>query len=126
LIWYYKNEKLQLIVCYIVYFRKGSASLKDQEEHVHEHNHHHKERKQVFNRLARIEGHVRSVKQMTLDGRDCPDLLLQIAAIRKALDGVAKVILKDHLEECVTSSLDPTNRERVLKDLQLALDHFIR
>ncbi len=94
-------------------------------EHAHEH-HHHKERKKVYNRLARIEGHVRSVKQMTEAGRDCPDLLLQIAAIRKALDGVAKVILKDHLEECVTSSLDSTDRERVLKDLQQALDHFIR
>jgi DNA-binding FrmR family transcriptional regulator len=105
---------------------KGSADL-DDHEHTHEHDHHHhKERKQVINRLARIEGHVRSVKQMTLDGRDCPDLLLQIAAIRKALDGVAKVILKDHLEECVTSSLDPTDRERVLKELQQALDHFIR
>jgi DNA-binding FrmR family transcriptional regulator len=92
----------------------------------HEHHHEHKERKQVINRLARIEGHVRSVKQMTLDGRDCPELLLQIAAIRKALDGVAKVILKDHLEECVTSSLEPIDRERVLKDLQLALENYIR
>jgi DNA-binding FrmR family transcriptional regulator len=95
------------------------------DDHEHEH-HHHKARKQVINRLARIEGHVRSVKQMTLDGRDCPDLLLQIAAIRKALDGAAKVILKDHLEECVTSSLDQADRERVLKELQEALDHFIR
>lgn len=64
-----------------------------------EHGHSHKVRKQVVNRLARIEGHVRAVKEMELEGRDCPDLLLQISAIRKALDSVGKVILKDHLKQ---------------------------
>lgn len=43
---------------------------------------HHKHRKQIENRLAKIEGHVRSVKNMTSEGRDCGDLLIQIAAIR--------------------------------------------
>ncbi|MHB1803321.1 MAG: metal-sensing transcriptional repressor [Actinomycetes bacterium] len=90
------------------------------------HHHPHKERKQVINRLARIEGHVRSIKEMAENGRDCPDLLLQIAAVRKALDGAAKVILKDHLEECVMAAAGQTDQEQVLKDLQNALDHFIR
>ena len=92
----------------------------------HEDHHHHKERKQVFNRLARIEGHVRSVKQMTQDGRDCPELLLQIAAIRKALDGVAKVILKDHLQECVITAIDQADKEKIISVLQHALDRYIR
>lgn len=90
------------------------------------HYHPHKQRKQVVNRLARIEGHVRSIKEMAANDRDCPDLLLQIAAVRKALDGVAKVILKDHLEGCVVAAAGQSNQEQVLKDLQNALDHFIR
>ncbi|SDO23587.1 DNA-binding transcriptional regulator, FrmR family [Paenibacillus sp. yr247] len=90
------------------------------------HHHFHKERKQVINRLARIEGHVRAIKDMAQSERDCPELLLQIAAVRKALDGVAKVILKDHIEECVVSSFGHDNQEQVLKDLHNALDHFIR
>ena len=49
----------------------------------------------MVNRLARIEGHVRAVKEMAANGRDCPDILLQIAAIQKALDSTAKLILKD-------------------------------
>jgi len=59
-------------------------------EHVHHHEHPHQKRNQVANRLARIEGHVRSVKEMAAIGRDCPDILLHIAAIQKALDSTAK------------------------------------
>lgn len=91
-----------------------------------DHHHPHKERKQVVNRLARIEGHVRAIKEMTGAGRDCPDLLLQIAAVQKALDGVAKIILKDHLEQCILPVVDPNERSKVLLDLQDALDHYMR
>ena len=69
---------------------------------------------------------MRSIKEMATGGRDCPDLLLQIAAVRKALDNVAKVILKDHLEQCVMKAAGQSNQEQVLEDLQNALDHFIR
>lgn len=54
--------------------------------------------KEMLFPTRRIEGHVRSIRDMADNGRDCQDLLLRIAAVRKALDGVAKVILKDHLE----------------------------
>ncbi|SFV08354.1 metal-sensing transcriptional repressor [Alicyclobacillus macrosporangiidus] len=91
-----------------------------------DHHHPHKQRKQVVNRLARIEGHIRAVKEMADGGRDCSELLIQIAAVQKALDGVAKVILKDHLEECVVSAVDHKDLDKVLKDLQSALDHYIR
>jgi CsoR family transcriptional regulator, copper-sensing transcriptional repressor len=86
----------------------------------------HKERKQVVNRLARIEGHVRAIKEMAKTGRDCPELLIQIAAVRRALDGVAKVVLKDHLNECVVSSIGRENQEKILNDFQNALDRYIR
>ncbi|MMZ57734.1 Copper-sensing transcriptional repressor CsoR [compost metagenome] len=92
----------------------------------HEHHHPHKERKKVVNRLARIEGHVRAIKEMARDGRDCPDLLLQIAAIQKALDSTAKVILKDHLESCVVHAVREGDEEQVLENLNKALDHYIR
>jgi DNA-binding FrmR family transcriptional regulator len=52
-------------------------------KHEHHHNdHEHKYRKQIINRLARIEGHMRSVKETTVNGRDCSEVLLQIAAVR--------------------------------------------
>jgi CsoR family transcriptional regulator, copper-sensing transcriptional repressor len=92
----------------------------------HQHNHEHKERKNVINRLARIEGHIRGVKQMAIDGRDCPDLLLQIAAIRKALDNTAILIFEDHMENCLVDAVHQGNEQEVLQDIKKALDNFIR
>jgi CsoR family transcriptional regulator, copper-sensing transcriptional repressor len=94
--------------------------------HENNHQHNHKHRKSVINRLARIEGHVRSVKQMAVDERECPDLLLQIAAIRKALDNTAKLILTDHMENCLVGAVHNGNEEQVLQDIKKALDNFIR
>jgi CsoR family transcriptional regulator, copper-sensing transcriptional repressor len=92
----------------------------------HQHNHNHKERKNVINRLSRIEGHVRGVKQMAIEGRDCPDILLQIAAIRKALDNTAKLIFTDHMENCLVDAVHQGNEQEVIKDIKKALDNFIR
>ena len=44
--------------------------------------HIHKNKKAVTNRLARIEGHIHAVKKMIEDDRDCPEVLIQIAAVR--------------------------------------------
>jgi DNA-binding FrmR family transcriptional regulator len=89
-------------------------------------SHTHASQKQVLNRLARIEGHVKAVKNMVADGRDCPDVLLQIAAIRKALDNTAKTILKDHLEHCLIHAVNEGEQEDVLRKLQEALDRYIQ
>jgi CsoR family transcriptional regulator, copper-sensing transcriptional repressor len=94
--------------------------------HTHSHSHSHKNTKAIINRLARIEGHVRSIKDMATAQRDCSDLLLQIAAVRKALDSTAKVILKEHLETCVIEAIYHGNQDDVVKNLNKALDHFIR
>ncbi|WP_312561450.1 metal-sensing transcriptional repressor [Anaerospora sp.] len=90
------------------------------------HNHIHAHQKQVVNRLARIEGHVRAIKQMSAEGRDCPEVLLQIAAVRKALDNTAKLILKDHLEHCLVHAVNDGEQDKFLKNLQDAIDHYIR
>ena len=88
--------------------------------------HVHTKQRQVINRLARIEGHVRSVKNMVSEGRDCSEVLLQIAAIRKALDSTAKVVLKDHLEHCLFHAIENKTDQTFLQDLQKALDHYIK
>lgn len=95
-------------------------------EENHGHSHSHKHQHQVVNRLSRIEGHIRAIKQMTVEGRDCADILLQFAAVRKALDNAAKLLLKDHLENCVVDAVNLGNEEKVLQDLNKALDHYIR
>ncbi len=73
----------------------------DHHEHNHAHGHTHTQTKAVLNRLSRAIGHLESVKRMVEDGRDCTEVLVQLAAVRSALSGTAKVILKDHLEHCI-------------------------
>jgi DNA-binding FrmR family transcriptional regulator len=70
-------------------------------EGAHTHHHDHTQTKAVVNRLARAIGHLESVKRMVEDGRDCTEVLVQLAAVRSALNSTAKVILKDHLEHCI-------------------------
>jgi DNA-binding FrmR family transcriptional regulator len=100
--------------------------MSEHHHHVHEHHHVHKQRKQVVNRLARIEGHVRSIKEMAREERDCSEILLQIAAVRKALDNTAKILLKDHLESCIVDAVRHGNQDKVLHDLNKALENYIR
>lgn len=93
---------------------------------VHEHTHNHPNKKKVVNRLARIEGHVRSIKNMVENDRDCSEVLIQIAAVRKALDNAAKVILKDHLEHCILHAMQEDNSSKSLEDFETALDRYLR
>jgi DNA-binding FrmR family transcriptional regulator len=85
----------------------------------------HTKTRQVLNRLARIEGHVRSIRQMVADDRPCPEVLIQIAAARSALDQAARVLLEDHLVHCVVEAKTRGNVARAVGDLKEALDRFI-
>ncbi len=90
--------------------------------HNHGHRHSHTQTKAVINRLARAIGHLESVKRMVEDGRDCTDVLIQLAAVRSALNSTAKVILKDHLEHCVS---DAGAESPDLQALNEAIDKFM-
>ncbi len=88
---------------------------------AHRHEHH----QQVLNRLARIEGHVRAIKKMVDADTPCPDVLVQIAAVRSALNGVGRVILEDHLRSCMMEAVEKDDYEQALRDLKASLDKFI-
>lgn len=85
----------------------------------------HTKTRQVVNRLARIEGHVRSIRQMVADDRPCPEVLIQIAAARSALDQAARVLLEDHMEHCIVEAKTRGNVAAAVADLREALDRFI-
>lgn len=60
-----------------------------------------KERDAIVQRLKRIEGQARGVQKMVEDGRDCMDILNQIAAIRAAVNGLSGELLETYLIRCV-------------------------
>ena len=92
-------------------------------EHEHTHAHGHTQTKAVLNRLSRAIGPLESVKRMVEDGRDCTEVLVQLAAVRSALSGTAKVILKDHLEHCLDDVSSGDSDQ--LTALNEAIDKFM-
>jgi DNA-binding FrmR family transcriptional regulator len=62
---------------------------------------------------------------MIQDSRPCPDVLIQIAAVRGALDRVARMILDEHLTECIARAAEEGNIEAEIQELKAALDRFL-
>nr|WP_236777920.1 metal-sensing transcriptional repressor [Anoxybacter fermentans] len=85
----------------------------------------HPNTKRVIYRLARIAGHTNAIKKMVEEGRDCSEILIQIAAVKSALNNVGKLILKDHINHCVVKAIEENNTE-ILEDLQDAIDKFVK
>jgi CsoR family transcriptional regulator, copper-sensing transcriptional repressor len=92
---------------------------------AHSHIHTEASQKAILNRLSRIEGHIRGIKSMVQESRPCPDVLVQIAAVRGALDRVARMILDEHLSECIVRAAEAGNIELELAELRTALDRFL-
>ena len=90
----------------------------------HEHKHSHTQTKAVLNRLSRAIGHLESVRKMVEDGRDCTEVLVQLAAVRSALNNTAKVILKDHVEHCLADAVEHGDMEAIAQ-LDCAIEQFM-
>lgn len=89
------------------------------------HPHHHENTKAVLNRMNRAIGHMEAVKTMIEDGRDCSEVLVQIAAVRSAINNIGKIILEDHINHCLVDAIE-TGDDQVLKDLNNAINKFIK
>ena len=97
----------------------------NQADSVHPHVHSEESLRRIINRLSRIEGHVRGIKNMVQQNTSCPDVLLQIAAVRGALDKVARIVLDEHLTECIARAAEEGNIESEIEQLKAALDRFL-
>ncbi|MEO0934616.1 MAG: metal-sensitive transcriptional regulator [Cyanobacteria bacterium J06641_2] len=92
---------------------------------THDHVHSEESLRKIVNRLSRIEGHVRGIKTMVQQNTPCPDVLLQIAAVRGAIDKVARIVLDEHLTECVARAAKDGNIDAEMEELKAALDRFL-
>lgn len=63
------------------------------------------EYKDLMNRLSRIEGQVRGIKGMVEREAYCTDILVQVAAVRAALNSFNKMLLANHIKTCVTRDI---------------------
>lgn len=87
--------------------------------------HYHKNSKAVINRLSRAIGHLESVKKMVEEGRDCSEVLVQIAAVKSAVNNIGKVVLQEHISHCVVDAVE-SGEQKILEDLSIAIDKFMK
>jgi DNA-binding FrmR family transcriptional regulator len=85
----------------------------------------HKHRKKVIDRLSRIEGHVRGIKKMVEEDRDCPDLLHQLAAVKAAINKTSELILEDHIQSCLIDAVNEGTTEESVKELMAAVSKLV-
>ncbi len=78
------------------------------------------EKKNLTKRLNIIEGQVRGINQMIEDDRYCDDVLVQIAAVNKALKSLGNHILESHLKTCVAYDIQMGNLD-ILEEVMLLI-----
>ena len=83
------------------------------------------EKKDLMNRLKRIEGQVRGVEGMLESGAYCTDILMQVSAITSALNSFNKVLLKNHVKTCVAENIRSGNDE-VIDELVTTLQKLMK
>jgi DNA-binding FrmR family transcriptional regulator len=74
-------------------------------------------KKNAFTRLKKIEGQIRGIMKMVDQEKYCIDIINQITAAEKALDGVAKNIMKRHIESCVTEAIIQGEGQKKIDEL---------
>lgn len=93
--------------------------------HHHGHTHSHTHTKAVLNRLSRAIGHMESIRRMVEEGRDCSEVLIQLSAVKAAINNTGKVILQDHIEHCIVDAIESGDHE-ALEELNKAIDRFMK
>ncbi len=101
-------------------------------EHDHDHGHvHHKhihsqaEKKAVINRLSKAAGHIDAIKRMVENDADCSEVLIQLAAVRAAINNTGNLVLKNHISQCIVEAVKEGD-DQAIKDLNNAIDRFMK
>ena len=92
---------------------------------THTHTHSHEHTKAVLNRLSRAIGHLESIKKLVENGRDCSEVLIQLSAVKAAINNTGKVILQDHIQHCLVDAIESGDMKEI-EELNKAIDRFIK
>ncbi|PAQ13430.1 transcriptional regulator [Bacillaceae bacterium SAOS 7] len=84
------------------------------------------QKKQLLNRLNRIEGQVRGIQKMIDEDRYCVDILVQITAIQSALKNVGMHVLEDHTNHCVAGAIQSGEGKAAIDELMKVFNQFSR
>lgn len=84
-----------------------------------------KEKRDLINRLKRIEGQIRGLEKMVENDAYCPDILVQVSAANCALNSFNKELLKKHIKSCVVNDIKNGN-ETIIDELVNIIQKLMR
>lgn len=82
-------------------------------------------KREAETRLSRAEGQLRGIKRMVTDDAYCIDILQQLSAVRRALDRTALLLLRNHLETCVSDAIAARQPEDKIREVIETVDRFL-
>ena len=89
------------------------------------HTHPHEDTKRIVNRIARAAGHLNAIGQMVEEGRDCADVLIQLAAVRSAVNNIGKLIINDHMAHCIADAVEHGD-QKALQQFTDAMNVYLK
>ncbi|MBQ0134467.1 MAG: metal-sensing transcriptional repressor [Clostridiales bacterium] len=103
----------------------GSVHTHSHGNGPHQHIHSDSEKKSVISRLNRIIGHLEAIKRMVEGDEDCSQVLTQLAAVRSALNGAGRLVLRNHIDHCIVEAVEENDTASVAA-LNDAIDKFLK
>ncbi len=83
-------------------------------------------KEKALTRLRKIEGQIKGIQKMVEEERYCIDIVNQITAVKRALEQVALIVMKRHVESCVSEAIRMGNSTRKIEELMETIDRFVR
>lgn len=93
--------------------------------HGHGHTHDPAHTKKIINRFSRAIGHMQHIKLMVENDTDCSEVLIQLAAVKSAVNNIGRELLKEHVAHCIVDTGDNGDSD-ALDMLNTALDQFMK
>lgn len=84
------------------------------------------EKTKIINRLRRIEGQVKGIQKMLDSEQCCRDILIQVSAVRSAVNSVGSLIFERYSHTCLKNAKTPEEQERAVADLLMTMNSFIK
>lgn len=80
----------------------------------------------IHNRLSRLEGQVRGIRKMLGEHKSCDAILVQVAALKQAVNSVATELLQAHMESCVLERVETREGREAVQSLKVALSRVLK
>ncbi len=84
------------------------------------------DKEDLIRRLKKIEGQVKGIQRMVESDKYCVDILIQVAAVRAAINKVGTIIFENHSRGCLQKAVDENNKDEAVEELIGVLTKFIK